>query len=207
MRMLSVAVVLASVLLLTGTAPPASNPEPETDAGTSYLAGQFLVATPDLKDPRFKKSVVYLVDHDASGALGLIVNKVFSRKPMARFMEAIGLDAKNASGTIDLHFGGPVSPTSGFILHSGDYVGPHSRKVGGSVYFTADMNILRAVAAGEGPKHVLFALGYAGWGKGQLEKEMARGDWLVAPATESTIFDDHPDDAWERLTGSAGLPL
>ncbi len=197
---------LALALLVAGQRPGLGSDDPAT-AGTPYLTGQLLVATPKMGDPRFRKSVIYMVAHDAKGAMGVIVNKVHSQVSLARLMKGFGIDPERATGTVDLHFGGPVRPTGGFILHTGDYAAPSSRPVDGAISFTTDLGVLRAMAAGKGPRRVLFALGYAGWGAGQLENEMARGDWMVATATEGLIFGDEKGDAWERASGAAGLPL
>lgn len=202
----SVVLILLTALLVIGQRPGFGAGESDT-APRAYLTGRLLVASPKMRDPRFAKSVVYMVDHDAKGAFGVIVNKVYGRGSVANLMRGYGLEPKGATGTVNLHFGGPVKANAAFILHSGDYAGPRSRKVDGSISFTLDVEILRAVANGKGPKRFLFALGYAGWASGQLERELLRGDWTTAEATEDLIFGKHYDDLWDRLGGSAALPL
>ena len=171
------------------------------------FAGQLLVASPEMGDPRFQKSVVYMVEHNARGALGVIVNKVYGKGPLGKLMQGFGMDPKGAEGRITLHFGGPVAADGAFILHTGDYKAPRSRPVDEAISFTTDTRILRDVVAGKGPRRLLFVLGYAGWSAGQLEKEMARGDWSLAKADEDRVFGDDKGDVWERIVGDSEVPL
>ena len=172
-----------------------------------YFPGQLLVASPEMRDPRFRKSVIYMVQHDAKGAYGIIVNKILGKKRIANLMKNFGMDSSGATGTLDLHFGGPVNPRGAFILHTSDYKGAQSRPVGSTISFTIDIGILRAVADGNSPRHLLLALGYAGWGAGQLGDEVARGDWSLVKATEELVFGDGHGDVWERIVGSSQVPL
>ena len=170
-------------------------------------AGQLLVASPKMGDPRFQKSVVYMVEHNARGALGLIVNKVYGKGPLGKLMQGFGMDPKGAEGRITLHFGGPVAADGAFILHTGDYKSPRSRPVDDAISFTTDTRILRDVVAGKGPRRLLFVLGYAGWSAGQLEEEMARGDWSLSKADEDRVVGDGKGDVWERIVGDSEVPL
>lgn len=172
-------------------------------AQKSRLVGQLLVSAPEMNDPFFKRSVVYIVDHGANGALGVIINKVIGQGTLANLMRSFGLRSKGVQGTIDLHFGGPVKRNAGFILHSSEYDAAKSRVVGGGISFTGDVRILRARANGSGPKHLLFAIGYAGWNAGQLELEIARGDWTVKPATETVVFENSRSEMWADLSGAS----
>ncbi len=171
------------------------------------FAGQLLVASPKMGDPRFQKSVVYLVEHNDRGALGLIVNKVYGKGPLAKLMQGFGMDPGDAKGRITLHFGGPVSADGAFMLHTGDYKSPRSRPVDDAISFTTDTRILKDVVAGKGPRRLLFVLGYAGWGAGQLEDEMARGDWSLSEANEDRVFGDGKGDVWERIVEESEVPL
>jgi len=178
------------------------------DLNTPFLTGQLLVASPQIGDPRFARTVIYMVSHDRSGALGLVVNKSYGSGPMSEFLKGFDLEAgTNVEGTIRLHYGGPVEPGAGFVLHSADYNGPGTRVVNERMALTSEMSVLKAIAEGHGPRQSLFALGYSGWGPGQLEGEIARGDWYSAPADEAVIFDDELDTKWDRASGSAGLKL
>lgn len=172
-----------------------------------YFPGQLLVASPELADPRFSKSVIYLVEHNAGGAFGIIVNKILGPQRIARLLQGFGMDSGKATGTLNVYFGGPVSPGRAFILHSSDYKGASSRRAGGAISLTADIGILRAIAEGNGPARVLFAFGYAGWGAGQLGEEVVRGDWSLAKATGDLVFGDGRGDVWERVIGSSEVPL
>lgn len=172
-----------------------------------FLQGQLLVASPEIGDPRFARTVIYMVDHNKKGALGLVVNKVFGTGSFEKFLRGFNIDAGEVQGDIRLHYGGPVEPAAGFVLHTADYQGPGTRVVNSKMALTTEMSVLKAIAEGHGPRHSLFALGYAGWGPGQLEGEIARGDWFSAPADENLIFDEDVETKWERAQGSAGLKL
>ena len=172
-----------------------------------YFPGQLLVASPKIADPRFRKTVIYIVKHNSSGAHGLIVNKVFGKKRLADLMKQFGMKSTGATGTMNLHFGGPVNPRGAFILHTNDYKSAKSRFVDGTISFTFDISILRAIADGHIPRRVLLALGYAGWGSGQLGDEVARGYWSLALATEELVFGNGRKDVWERIVGSSQIPL
>lgn len=213
-------IILAAALALVAVLrPPDGALAAPNAAETRFLTGQLLVASAKIGDPRFQKSVIYMVDHDADGALGIIVNKVLGKGSVANLMKGFGIDPQGVTGSLALHFGGPVQSNAGFILHTSDYTAPRSRTVAGTIAFTTDVAILSAIGTSKGPRHLLFALGYAGWAAGQLEGEMQRGDWLVAPASEEMVFGTGrdagqgegqgaaQDDVWERLSGSAGLPL
>ncbi len=175
--------------------------------GSLYFAGQLLIASPKIADRKFRKSVIYMVKHDAEGAYGIIVNKVFGKRNIAKLMKNFGLDPQGAKGTLNLHLGGPVNRRGAFILHTSDYKNAGSRLVAGTISFTTDIGILRSIVDGNSPRHILIALGYAGWGAGQLGDEVARGDWSLAKATEDLVFGDGHGDVWERVVGSSEVPL
>ncbi len=198
------ALLLAALALLFGTA-VGVHAQPSGPQGK--YAGQLLVASPKMGDPRFEKSVVYMVEHNDEGALGLIVNKVYGKGPLGKLMQGFGMDPGDAKGRVTLHFGGPVAPDGAFILHTGDYKSPRSKPVDPSISFTTDTRILKDVASGKGPRRLLFVLGYAGWGAGQLENEMARGDWSLSEANEDRVFGDGKGDVWERIVEESKVPL
>lgn len=172
-----------------------------------FLVGQFLVATPKMGDPRFAESVVFMVQHDAHGAFGLIVNRVLGTGPLAGILEGLGVPAAGVDGDITLHYGGPVEPGLGFVLHSGDYVDAATIRVPGGLALSTHVAVLQAMAAGRGPERALFLLGYAGWGPHQLEDELARDDWLTAPADADIVFDGDAASKWRRAMEKAGLKL
>lgn len=171
------------------------------------LAGQFLVASDKIGDPRFARTVIYMIDHDANGAMGLIVNRAMGSGPLSEFLNGLDIDGGNAEGTISVHYGGPVSPGQGFVLHTDDFAGENTILISGGMAMSVSPDVLKAVARGQGPRRFIFALGYSGWAAGQLESEMARDDWLTAPADPEVIFDNQYDSKWERASGRAGIRL
>jgi len=203
----AVAAGLSMLLLLASPAGAAELQVRPGPVNTPYLAGQLLVATKQIGDPRFARTVIYMVAHDHSGAVGLVINRVYGKGPLKKFLKGFDIDANGADGEIRLHYGGPVEPGVGFVLHTADYNGPGTRVVDSRMAMTTEMSVLKAIAEGRGPRLALFALGYSGWGPGQLEGEIARGDWFSAPADEKLVFDDDDASKWDRAAGRAGLKL
>ncbi len=201
----------AFVLVAACLAPPLSARDGKAygPAYGPYHAGQLLVATPKLADPNFSHTVIYLLSHNADGAFGLVINRLYGSGPLAALLEGFGVEADGVSGNIRIHYGGPVQPGGGFVLHTSDYEGPGTMRaaVDSSIALTSRLEVLKAIAEGSGPRRSLFALGYSGWGKGQLEGEVARGDWITAPADPDLVFDDDLDAIWERAYERAGLPM
>lgn len=164
------------------------------------LAGQLLVATAEMGDPHFEETVIYLLEHDENGAIGLVINRPLARGPIADLLRGLGVESGAARGEIVIHYGGPVEPEKAFVLHSDDYVGRGTTVVGGHIAVTADTEIVRALAEGRGPRQSLFTFGYAGWGPGQLEAEIRANAWFTIPAEKKLIFDDDPEAKWEHAT-------
>ena len=197
--------LIAGLVLATGGF--AQEHRTGVQAPSGYLSGQLLVATPRMGDPRFARTVIYVVDHNAEGAMGLVINRSFGEGPWNALLEGFGVEHENVSGSVRLYYGGPVDSSRGFVLHTADYTGASTRVLDAGVALSTGLDVLRAVAEGKGPRRSLFVLGYAGWGPGQLEGEMARDDWLTAPAEETLIFGDDPDAVWEKALDRAGLTL
>ncbi len=170
-----------------------------------YLSGQLLVAMPGLRDPRFAKTVIYLCAHSADGAMGLVVNRVLDSLSFPDLLEQLGIDPSGIDQKIDIHFGGPVEGGRGFVLHSPDYNQESTMVVDNGVALTATVDILRAIADGQGPHRSLLALGYAGWGPGQLDSEIKANGWLHVAADDELVFDDDFDNKWERAMGKLGV--
>ena len=189
----------------------AARPEPgraATERPTpGNLTGQLLVATEELHDPRFARTVVYMVHHDAGGAMGLIVNRPFKEIPLALLLERLGADGRGVRGAIRLHYGGPVEPERAFVLHTADYTTQGTQVIGGGIALTGQPEILRAIGAGAGPRRALFALGYAGWAPGQLEAELHAGAWVIVPADQALLFDEHHDTKWDRALARRRIDL
>jgi putative transcriptional regulator len=201
---LSPVALLVLLVAATGGGQPARPAQPWPGRSTT---GQLLVATDDLRDPRFARTIVYILRHDATGALGLVVNRPVGTLPLARVLESLGRDPEGAGGEIRVHYGGPVEPERGFVLHTPAWEGGDSRVVHDGVAVTSDPAIFDAIARGTGPRRAMFAAGYAGWAAGQLEAELQGGFWLVVPADEALIFDDDAVSKWERATERSKLVL
>ena len=176
-------------------------------AQSASLAGQFLVATDELRDPRFMRTVVYMVRHDASGAMGLIVNRPLGDAFLSDLLERLGLEGKGMAGEILVHYGGPVEPGRGFFLHTTDYKIESTQVIKDGIAITVQPEILRAIGAGTGPRRSLFAVGYAGWAAGQLEGEIKAGAWVAVPADEALVFDENYEKKWERAMARRMIQL
>jgi putative transcriptional regulator len=176
-------------------------------AESADFSGQFLVATQDLEDPRFIRSVVYMIQHNAGGAMGLIVNRPLGDVPLADLLDSLGLKGKGTAGKILAHYGGPVEPERGFVLHTAEYKIDGTKIVRGGIAITSQPEIIQAIGAGTGPRRSLFTLGYSGWAPGQLEGEIKAGAWVVVPADESLLFDGNYEKKWERAMARRTITL
>lgn len=182
-----------------------------TDSG--YLEGQLLIAMPAMADKRFARSVIYMCAHSDEGAMGLIINQ---RAPSLNFpdlLDRLQLLDEDTETTVPpdmmhmaIHLGGPVEPERGFVLHSSDYFTPSSTlPISDEVCLTATIDILKALAAGEGPDRAILALGYAGWAPGQLESEIHANGWLSCQADLDLVFDLDVDEKYERALFKLGI--
>ena len=170
-----------------------------------YLSGQILVAMPGMSDPRFSKSVIYVCAHNEEGAMGLVVNRPIESMTFPEMLEQIGIEPSQSSDAIRVLFGGPVEQARGFVLHSPDYIQDESMVVGDNVALTATVDILRAIAEGAGPRNCLLALGYAGWGPGQLDAEILQNGWLNMSADDDLIFGKDLDAKWNGAMAKIGI--
>lgn len=184
------------LLLLAAALPAAAEPIAEPPAG------QLLVASAAMQDPRFSHSVILLLRHDASGAFGVVINRPLGERPVAGLLadSGSGADARDSGieGTIRVFRGGPVEPQYGFVIHGGDYRRAETMRLENGIAMTATKEVLRDIGHHQGPDKYLFALGYSGWGAGQLEGEIARHDWFTAPADPDLVFDEERGAVWER---------
>jgi len=172
------------------------------------LTGQLLVAMPQMMDPRFTRSVVYVCAHSGDeGAMGLVVNKLLASLTMDELFTHLHLDPTRLNRTRPVHFGGPVEPGRGFVLHTADYREEATLIVGEEFAITATLDILRAIGKGEGPRRSLLALGYAGWAPGQLDAEMQANGWLHVDADETLVFDPNSKDKWQQALAKIGIDL
>jgi len=162
------------------------------------LAGQLLVATPSMGDPRFAHAVIFMARHDKSGALGIVINKPVGERPLASLLEALGDKEAGAEGSVRLFAGGPVQTDVGFVVHSADYRRAETIVVDARVAVTSTREILRDIARKQGPQKSLIAFGYAGWGPGQLDGEMALRAWFTAEEDVGLIFDLDRAKVWDE---------
>ena len=157
-----------------------------------------LLVTSAMNDNRFKRSVVLMVDHDADGAFGLIINKLLSSITKNELFDKLKLEHEADEGSITIFYGGPVDRKQGFVIHEAEYQIEGTRRVTNKIAVSPERDVILAMAKGEGPKRYLFALGYSGWLSGQLEFEMRREFWLTAPADMDMIFDESHRTKWQR---------
>jgi putative transcriptional regulator len=197
MKRLLILVILALAVLL-GFGGVGKNPA--AAAEEEHLIGQFLVATREMADPRFAESVIYMIRHDQTGAMGLVVNRPIAEGPLSDLLKALGQKADTTDGTVRIHFGGPVESERLLILHGNDYAAKATMFVGNGLGVSGDEDILQAIAQGKGPRQKLFIFGYAGWGPGQLEGEIKSGAWFTIPAETALIFDNQAETKWDRAT-------
>lgn len=173
----------------------------------AYLTGQLLIAMPSMTDPRFERSVIYMCAHNDEGAMGIVVNRLMEDMTFPQLLAQVGIEATGVERPIRIHVGGPVETGRGFVLHSADFMRDSSVEVTGDVALTASLDILKAIAQGEGPHEAFLALGYSGWGPGQLEQEIQGNGWLHAPADPALVFDDDIEHKWERAIAKLGFDL
>ena len=138
-----------------------------------------------------------MVRHDKDGAFGIVINRPVGERSIASLLEATGDNDPDVEGSVRVFAGGPVQPELGFVVHSAEYRRAETLDVDGRVAMTASRQVLRDIGHNRGPEKSLFALGYAGWGPGQLEGELARHDWFTAPEEPKLIFDDDRDNLWD----------
>lgn len=182
-------------------------------ARRGYLDDQFLIAMPGVKDDRFARTVIYLCAHSEDGAMGLIINQaqqmlfpdLLVQIGILKEPEAIRLPPSTRD--FPVRNGGPVDRSRGFVLHSDDYQVESSLPVSEEICLTATVDILRAISSGRGPRKALMALGYAGWGAGQLENEIAENGWLTCPASADLLFDTDLHSKYDRVMQHIGIDL
>lgn len=167
-----------------------------------FLTGQLLIAMPAMGDPRFAQSVIYLCAHTSDGAMGLVLNRPIVKPTFDELLKQLDVAPLPPARRIRLCAGGPVDNARGFVLHTADWVGEGSLKVNESLALTASLDVLKVIAEGGGPREGILALGYAGWGPGQLEEEIQHNAWLSIPAEEHLVFDTEHDTKWRRALGT-----
>jgi putative transcriptional regulator len=171
---------------------------PKNVPAQASLAGQLLVATPSMGDPRFAHTVILMARHDKKGAFGIVINKPVGERPLASLLETLGEKETGAEGNVRIFAGGPVQPEIGFVVHSADYRRAETIVVDSHVAVTSTREILRDIARKQGPQKSLVAFGYAGWAAGQLEGEMAQRGWFTAEEDVELIFDMDRAKVWDE---------
>jgi putative transcriptional regulator len=170
------------------------------------LTGKLLVAMPQMQDVRFSQSVILLCDYSAKGAMGLILNKPSADIRMSDVLDQLDIQPTPEAAGMVVHFGGPVETGRGFVLHSPDYTSSlQTLQVAGGFSMTATLDILEEIARGMGPAKSLMMLGYAGWGPGQLDREIAQNGWLTADASPALVFDTPARSKWAAALESIGV--
>ncbi len=200
-------VAVLGVLLASATLAIAALPKTAPEPDSASLAGQFLVAAPEMSDPRFYHAVILMVRHSKDGAFGIIINRPVGERSLASLMDAIGADATGVTGNVRLYSGGPVQPEIGFVVHSLDYRRDATIDIDGRVAMTANLEVLRDIGHDKGPQKRLIAFGYAGWAAGQLEGELAQGAWFTEPEDPKLVFDDDPAKVWDDAVARRTFPL
>ena len=200
-------VAALGVLLASATLAVAALPKTEPDPDSISLTGQFLVASPEIGDPRFYHAVILMVRHDKDGAFGIIINHPLGDRSLASLMAAIGDNATGVEGNVRLFAGGPVQPWIGFVVHSLDYRRGETVDIDGHVAMTSSLEVLRDIGHNKGPQQRLIAFGYAGWTAGQLEDELARGGWFTEPEDPKLVFAEDPAKVWDEAMARRSFPL
>ena len=175
-------------------------------ADTEFLINHFLIAMPGLADPNFFHTVTYICEHDADGAMGIVINRPLDLS-LGDILSHMDISATPDTAPLPVFQGGPVQTERGFVVHAplGDW--DATLKVSDEIGITASQDVLASIATGKGPQRSLIALGYAGWGAGQLEQEMADNVWLSGPATAEVLFDTPVEKRWEAAAGLLGIDL
>ncbi len=171
------------------------------------LTGKLLAAAPGMPDPNFAGTIIYIAQHDDTGAMGVVINKIVGQGPVVDLLRALGLPTKGVKGDIDIHYGGPVGPKQGFILHTPDYKSQSSIPVNKDFTLSSDPSVLLDIGLGSGPRQSLFAFGYAGWAPGQLEVELERDAWVTLSADPSFVFGGDVENKWRQAVAREELEL
>lgn len=171
------------------------------------LSGQLLVAMPQMEDPRFARSVVYMCAHSDDGAMGFVVNRLMDNVNFDTLMDQLDIASDQAPPDLPIHFGGPVEASRGFVLHSTDVIQEATLVIEEDIALTATTEMLKTIAEGEGPERCVLALGYASWSAGQLDREIQENGWLLVPADEHLVFGADNGTKWEAALTKLGIEL
>lgn len=171
---------------------------PAVESDIPPLAGNVLIAMPSMGDERFERSVIFLCLHNAQGAMGIVLNRPLEQPSFADLLKQLEVAPTPPARSIELTSGGPMDNARGFVLHTDDWTGENSMRVDPGLALTASLDVLKALAEGGGPREGVLALGYAGWGPGQLDQELQSNTWLLAPSDPALLFDADHATKWRR---------
>jgi putative transcriptional regulator len=184
----------------------AAKPKNQAESSDNFLEGKLLIALPGMPDPRFEKSVIFVCAHSGDGAMGIIINKKVEGLAFRDMMKKLEIRVGASTPNAPVLFGGPVQTGRGFVLHSGEFEGNDSTlSVTDDISLTATLDVLRAIAQGNGPHQSLFALGYAGWDGGQIENEIRANGWVHCDADNALVFDSDLDSKWSGALKKLGI--
>ena len=169
------------------------------------LTGQILVSMPNMLDERFYKTVIYLCAHSKDGSMGIIINKKIDHDIYPNLLEQLGIDKSLNDNKIFIRYGGPIETRRGFVLHTSDVIQKGSMPIDKEIVLTSTAEIFDDIAKGKGPKVSILAIGYAGWGAGQLEYEIKENSWMTLPVESSFIFDEQISDKWSEAYKMMGF--
>jgi putative transcriptional regulator len=188
-------ILAAAAIALPAAVLHAALPTDTDTSGRTSLAGELLIATPDMREP-FDHAVILMAQHNRDGALGIVINHPLDSRPIAGLLQALGGDSSGITDSVRIFLGGPVDPNVAFVVHSADYHRDDTMDIDGRVALSDAADVLRDIGLGKGPSKSLVALGYAGWAPSQLEDEIARGAWVTAPEDPALVFDDDRTKVW-----------
>ena len=169
------------------------------------LTGQLLISMPSLQDERFFKTVIYLCAHSKDGAMGIIINKKIDYDLYPDLLEQLGIDKPLDNKKLFVRYGGPVESGRGFILHSDEIIQKESLTIDSGIALTSTAEFFENLSKGKGPKNSIFALGYAGWGAGQLEKEIIANSWMTLSTDSKFLFDEEVNNKWSQAYNLLGI--
>ena len=169
------------------------------------LTGHLLVATPQMTDPRFRRAVIFICQHDTEAAMGLVINQPNTNLSFKKLVEHLNLNQSCLDTEGPVYTGGPVEPQRGYILHTDDQMLPETIPIANGICLSLHVDIISEITRGLGPSFVRVMLGYAGWSAGQLEDEMRENMWVHLPATKDILFKTDTDDLWDKSFARIGL--
>lgn len=185
-------------LLLSATVLDAALPKPQLSPQSVSLTGHLLVASTEMGDPRFQRTVILIVRHNQNGAFGVAINRPVDEHSLTSLLEKLGEKDATVGGSVRIFAGGPVQPSLGLVIHTADYRLPETTDIDGEVALTTNPAILRDIGRNKGPQKALVVFGYAGWAPNQLEAELAHDAWFTIPADLALIFDESRDRVWDE---------